>query len=140
MTKNEHMVLLNIDDDPEDLDFFFRAVKTINPLAKCLLARNAKEALHILRDTLLPDYIFLDIRMPVLDGRTVLQELRKNRKLKSVPVIMYSSSINSKDIEEYTSLGANQFLNKSHDFKSLCETLKNFLTRKSGNSKPGVQS
>ncbi|HYC86061.1 MAG TPA: response regulator [Chryseosolibacter sp.] len=121
------MVLLNIDDDPEDLDFFFRAVKTINPLAKCLLARNAKEALNILRDTLLPDYIFLDIRMPILDGKTVLQELRKNRKLKSVPVIMYSTSINQKDIEEYSSLGANQFVNKSNDFKGLCETLRQFL-------------
>jgi CheY-like chemotaxis protein len=128
MSKSEHMVLLNIDDDPEDLDFFFRAVKTINPLAKCLLARNAKEALNILRDTLLPDYIFLDIRMPVLDGKTVLQELRKNRKLKSVPVIMYSSTINPKDIEEYTSLGASQFVSKSSDFKSLCETLRRFLS------------
>jgi CheY-like chemotaxis protein len=123
----KNMVLLNIDDDPEDLDFFFRAVKTINPLAKCLLARNAKEALNILRDTLLPDYIFLDIRMPSLDGKTVLKELRKNRKLKSVPVIMYSSTINPSEVEEYTNLGATQFLNKSNDFKSLCETLRRFL-------------
>lgn len=121
------MVLLNIDDDPEDLDIFFRAVKTINPLAKCLLARNAKEALHILKDTILPDYIFLDIRMPQLDGKTVLAELRKNRKLKSVPVIMYSSSINPGEIEEYTTLGANQFLNKCNDFKGLCDALKIFL-------------
>ena len=84
------MVLMNIDDDPEDLENFFKAVKTVNPFAKCLLARNAKEALHILKDTLLPDYIFLDIRMPHMDGKTVLAELRKNNKLKSVPVVMYS--------------------------------------------------
>ena len=121
------MVLLNIDDDPEDLDIFFRAVKTINPLAKCLLARNAKEALNFLKDTLLPDYIFLDIRMPALDGKTVLTELRKNKKLKSVPVIMYSTTINERDIEEYTSLGANQFLNKSGDFQGLCNSLRNVL-------------
>jgi CheY-like chemotaxis protein len=123
------MLLLNIDDDPEDLDIFFRAVKTVNPLAKCLLARNAKEALHILKDTLLPDYIFLDIRMPLLDGKTVLKELRKNRKLRSVPVIMYSTTINPGEIEEYQSLGANQFLTKGSDFQGLCNSLRSVINR-----------
>lgn len=121
------MVLLNIDDDPEDLDIFFRAVKTINPLAKCLLARNAKEAINILRDTLLPDYIFLDIRMPLMDGKIVLAELRRNKKLKSVPVIMYSSTINPSEKDEYTTLGANQFLNKQSNFKSLCDALGSLI-------------
>lgn len=121
------MVLLNIDDDAEDLDFFFRAVKTVNPLAKCLLARNAREALHILKDALMPDYIFLDIRMPVMDGKTVLTELRKNKKLRSVPVIMYSTTINPSEIGEYSSLGANKFLNKFNDFKGLCEALREVL-------------
>jgi CheY-like chemotaxis protein len=124
---NSGMVLLNIDDDPEDLDFFFRAVKTINPFAKCLLARNAKEALHILKDTLLPDYIFLDIRMPLLDGKSVLTELRKNRKLRSVPVIMYSGSIMNSEMEEYKTLGATQFLPKPGNFQSLVESLKQII-------------
>jgi CheY-like chemotaxis protein len=121
------MVLLNIDDDPDDLDFFFKAVKTINPLAKCLLARNAKEALHILKDTLLPDYIFLDIRMPMLDGKAVLAELRKNRRLRSVPVIMYSGSILNSEIDEYKDLGASQFLSKPANFQTLVESLKQII-------------
>lgn len=121
------MVLLNIDDDQEDLDIFFKATKTVNPLAKCLLAKNAREALHILKDTVLPDYIFLDIRMPALDGKTVLSELRKNKRLKSVPVIMYSGSINPQDVEEYRNLGANQFLNKPSNFQSLCESIRNII-------------
>jgi CheY-like chemotaxis protein len=124
------MVLLNIDDDTEDLDIFFKAVKTVNPLAKCLLARNAKEALHILKDTLMPDYIFLDIRMPLMDGKAVLTELRKNKKLRSVPVIMYSTTINPKEVGELESLGANQFLNKFSDFKGLCDALRSFLLKK----------
>jgi CheY-like chemotaxis protein len=121
------MVLLNIDDDPDDLEIFFRAVKTVNPLAKCLLARNAKEALHILKDALMPDYIFLDIRMPLMDGKTVLTELRKNKKLKSVPVIMYSTTINPDEIGDYTNLGANRFLNKFNDFRGLCDALRSFI-------------
>jgi len=121
------MVVLNIDDDTEDLEFFFKAVKTVNPLAKCLLARNAKEALHLLKDALMPDYIFLDIRMPLMDGKTVLTELRKNKRLRSVPVIMYSTLVNPREMTEYAMLGATQVLNKFSDFKGLCEALRSFM-------------
>jgi CheY-like chemotaxis protein len=123
------MVVLNIDDDPEDMEIFYKAVKTVNPLAKCLLARDAKEALHILRDAIIPDYIFLDIQMPMMDGKTVLAELRQNKKLESVPVIMYSTKINPSETDEYSALGATQFLNKHNDFRSLCSALESLLKR-----------
>jgi CheY-like chemotaxis protein len=127
--KQENMVLLNIDDDPEDLEIFYRAVKTVNPLAKCLLARDAKEALNLLRDAIVPDYIFLDIRMPMMDGKSVLGALRQNRKLETVPVIMYSTKINPEETGEYEALGASDFLPKHHDFKSLCTALETLLKR-----------
>jgi CheY-like chemotaxis protein len=127
--KNEGMVVLNIDDDPEDLEIFYKAVKTVNPLAKCLLARDAKEALHILRDTIVPNYIFLDIHMPTMDGKTVLAELRQNKRLESVPVVMYSTRIDPEETEEYAALGANQFLNKHNDFRGLCDWLETFLKK-----------
>lgn len=123
------MVILNIDDDPEDLEIFYKAVKTVNPLAKCLLARDAKEALNILRDAIIPDYIFLDIQMPKMDGKTVLTELRQNKKLETVPVIMYSTKINPDETEEYSALGASQFLNKHNDFRGLCNALESLLKR-----------
>lgn len=127
--KNEGVVVLNIDDDPDDLEVFYKAVKTVNPLAKCLLARDAKEALNILKDTIVPDYIFLDIHMPLMDGKTVLTELRQNRKLETVPVVMYSTRINPRETEEYAALGANQFLNKHNDFRGLCTSLETLLKR-----------
>jgi CheY-like chemotaxis protein len=127
--KQENMVLLNIDDDPEDLEIFYRAVKTVNPLAKCLLARDAKEALNLLRDAIVPDSIFLDIRMPMMDGKSVLGALRQNRKLETVPVIMYSTKINPEETGEYEALGASDFLPKHHDFKSLCTALETLLKR-----------
>lgn len=129
VSRQEGVVVLNIDDDPEDLDIFYKAVKTVNPLAKCLLARDAKEALNLLRDAIVPDYIFLDIHMPLMDGKTVLSELRQNRKLESVPVIMYSTKINPAETEEYEALGAREFLNKHNDFGSLCSALDLLLKR-----------
>lgn len=128
--KNEAPVILNIDDDSEDLEIFYKAVKTVNPLAKCLLARDAKEALNILRDAIVPDYIFLDIHMPLMDGKSVLAELRQNKKLEHVPVVMYSTRINPHEVEEYAALGASQFLNKHNDFKGLCTSLESLLTKK----------
>ena len=129
VSRQEGVVVLNIDDDPEDLDIFYKAVKTVNPLAKCLLARDAKEALSLLRDAIVPDYIFLDIHMPMMDGKTVLSELRQNRKLETVPVIMYSTKINPAETEEYEALGAREFLNKHNDFSSLCNALDLLLKR-----------
>jgi DNA-binding response OmpR family regulator len=123
------MVVLNIDDDPEDMEIFYKAVKTVNPLAKCLLARDAKEALHILRDAIVPDYIFLDIHMPMMDGKTVLAELRQNKKLETVPVIMYSTKINPSETAEYSALGATQFLTKHNDFRGLVNALESLLKR-----------
>lgn len=127
--KNEALVVLNIDDDPEDLEIFYKAVKTVNPLAKCLLARDSKEALNLLRDAIVPDFIFLDIHMPTMDGKTVLAELRQNKKLEAVPVVMYSTKINPDETEEYMALGANEFLNKHHDFRGLCNSLESLLKR-----------
>ena len=129
VVKNEGLVILNIDDDPEDLEIFYKAVKTVNPLAKCLLARDAKEALGILRDAIVPDYIFLDIHMPLMDGKTALAELRQNKKLEDVPVVMYSTKINPSETEEYAALGANQFLNKHNDFRGLCSSLESLLKK-----------
>lgn len=123
------MIILNIDDDPEDLEIFYKAVKTVNPLAKCLLARDAKEALNILRDAIIPDYIFLDINMPMMDGKTVLTQLRQNKKLELVPVVMYSTTINPDESGEYSALGANQFLTKHNDFRGLCNALESLLKR-----------
>ena len=129
VVKNEGLIILNIDDDPEDLEIFYRAVKTVNPLAKCLLARDAKEALGILRDAIVPDYIFLDIHMPMMDGKTALAELRQNKRLEDVPVVMYSTRINPAETDEYAALGANQFLNKHNDFRGLCNSLESLLKK-----------
>ena len=129
LRNNEASVILYIDDDPEDLEIFYKALKTVDPLAKCLLARNAREALNILRDTIIPDYIFLDIHMPLMDGKTVLAELRQNRRLAAVPVVMYSTKINANEFREYAALGANEFLHKHNDFASLCSSIDSLLKR-----------
>jgi CheY-like chemotaxis protein len=118
------MTILNIDDDNEDLMVFHDAVKTVNPLAKCFLAKNSKEAVGLLQHSINPDFIFLDIHMPLMDGRAALKEIRKLKRLATVPVIIYSSVIPTAEMESFKELGATNFLKKQNSFAELCEELK----------------
>ncbi|MEO8760502.1 MAG: response regulator [Bacteroidia bacterium] len=112
--------IMIIDDDEDDRFFFCSAVKEINPAYICQEAKNGKEALEILRDTVkLPDFIFLDINMPVMGGKECLAELKMDDKLKHIPVIMYTTSSFQTDIEFTRQLGAADYFIKSFDISKL---------------------
>jgi CheY-like chemotaxis protein len=118
------MVILNVDDDPEDREFFCDALKTIDRTVLCLTAGSGIEALSMLQSHLpLPDYIFLDINMPMMDGKTCLRELKTIPELKEIPVIMYSTSTDTKEIRECYRLGADDFLIKPNSFEKLVNDL-----------------
>jgi CheY-like chemotaxis protein len=117
------MIILAVDDDPEDFEFFFDAVKKVDQSILVLIATNGQEALQMLEDhVLMPDYIFLDINMPMMDGQACLREIKANAKLKDIPVVMYSTTNNSTEILKYKTMGAN-FLVKPHQFSKLVKSL-----------------
>jgi CheY-like chemotaxis protein len=121
------MVILYVDDDPEDIEIFIEAVKECDGSTECLVARNGKKAMDILHADLLPDFIFLDINMPVINGKAILTEIRKNKKFNTIPVVMYSTTINPAEIEEYKKMGANHFLIKHNHFQDLCDAVSTIL-------------
>jgi CheY-like chemotaxis protein len=117
------MIILAVDDDSEDFEFFFDAVKEVDKSIIVLKASNGQEALHILENhMLMPDYIFLDINMPMMDGRACLSAIKKNEKLKDIPVVMYSTTSNQTEITQYKMMGAN-FLVKPNHFSKLVKSL-----------------
>lgn len=80
----------------------------------------------------LPDFIFLDLNMPKMYGRTCLAELRKDVRLATIPVIIFTTSSDPKDINEIRKLGASYFLTKPYNLQKLREEIayvmaKNFL-------------
>jgi CheY-like chemotaxis protein len=121
------MVILYVDDDPEDIEIFMEAIKENDSSIKCLIAQNGKEAMDLLHSDLLPDFIFLDINMPVINGSAVLTEIRKDSRFKNIPVVMYSTSMSQIDIDEYRQMGANHFLIKHNHFQDLCDALSSIL-------------
>ena len=109
-----------IDDDSDDRMFFAEALDQMLSSTVCLEANGGIEALQQLRKAeKLPDFIFLDINMPRMDGRECLKELKKDAKLKSIPVIMYSTSFTAESIDEFRKLGASSYLNKPTDLNKL---------------------
>lgn len=122
------MVILNVDDDAEDREFFRDALYEIDSSITCLVAANAMEALTLLKTRQpLPDYIFLDINMPMMDGKQCLKALKSIEEFSTIPVIMYSTSTDASEIGECYQLGADDFLIKPHSFDKLINDLSSIF-------------
>ena len=114
--KNNIRFLL-IDDDADDRKLFIEAVKEIDETIECKTAKNGELALELLRDTghPLPDFIFLDIRMPRIDGKKCLFEIKKDERLKHIPVIIYTTSKAVEESIELRNMGAFHFISKPNN-------------------------
>lgn len=114
-----------IDDDIDDIEIFNIAITELEADIKCLTATDGTGALKILEDeTFIPDYIFLDLNMPRMNGKQCLIEIKKMPRLSQVPVIIYSTSSSKRDIDETKKLGATFFLTKPSTISGLTEILK----------------
>lgn len=121
------MIILIVDDDVEDMELLGQAVTTIDPEIQCVEAYNGIEALKILkRNSLLPDFIFLDINMPLMNGMRCLEEIKKNLSYDHIPVIIYSTTTDERQIEECKNLGAG-FLTKPNSFDELMVALRRII-------------
>ena len=118
-----------IDDDIDDQEIFALVLKSINPSITCITANDGIEAVTKLtgEETFNPDYIFLDLNMPRMDGKQCLQEIRKISRLNGTPVIIYSTSSNQRDILETRALGANDYLEKQSSMTELKNKLAHFF-------------
>lgn len=114
-----------VDDDIDDQELFIEATNEVDKTIKCYSASSCEEALEtLINDKIpIPDLIFLDLNMPRVNGKQCLMELKKVATLKDIPVIIYSTSSEKRDIEETASLGAAYFLTKPNKFDDLCKSL-----------------
>ena len=110
--------VLVADDDPDDLFFSCRALEKAGAGAPILQCRDGSEVVALLQSIekeakpLLPRVVFLDVKMPQLDGFQTLQWIRAQKHLQDMSVVMLSGSGEPRDIELARSLGANDYLVK----------------------------
>jgi CheY-like chemotaxis protein len=119
-----------VDDDPDDVDLFIEAINEIDQSIYCESAFDGQEALQKLNDagTILPDIIFLDLNMPRINGMQCLTELKTNKKLSHIPIVIYTTSSSQKDLDETKESGASYFLTKPSSFKELCSILSGIIS------------
>lgn len=117
-------VILLVEDNPADQEIMKMAFNDDAEFSKNVLTiaiENGMEAMDYLNHkgeysdsgaSPRPDLILLDINIPLMDGKTVLKEIKTRRKFRNIPVVMFTSSENEKDITDSYALGANAYLTK----------------------------
>ena len=132
MSSHSLLPILVVEDSAEDflaLGRAFRKNALANPVLRCA---DGDEALDYLRGygkhpawpAGLPALVLLDLNMPGTDGRAVLDAVKHDPQLHNIPVIIFSTSSNSRDVEECYRLGANSYLTKPVSYTELEEKIR----------------
>ena len=109
-----------VDDDRDDIEVALRAARRAQLRVEITVFHDGREVLEALgidgiggeMARLRPRAIFLDLRMPRIDGWEILRQLRENPHTKDIPVIVQSWSMQRDDIARCYALGANSFVAK----------------------------
>ena len=128
---NRAITCFLIDDDKDEYDIFCIAINRLNRVINCEYAPDAKHALSRI-DTDLhfhPDLIFIDINMPCMNGVECLSEIKKVRRLREVPVYMYSTSSIESIVDECKKLGAMEYIVKPVSIIEIGSVLSDIINR-----------
>ena len=122
------MIALYIDDDLEDTEIFQEAIKSVDPDVVFYTASDGYQGFQVLEQiAVVPDFIFLDVNMPRMNGKDFLTQIKKKVMFRSIPVIMYSTTSHQEEILAYKRMGAYDFIKKPDSFETLRQTLKDII-------------
>jgi DNA-binding response OmpR family regulator len=118
MRKNNRVLL--VDDDIDDQQFLREAINDLFPNLECIAINNGKEALRFIEENPPPpQYIFLDLNMPYVNGFEFLKEFKREDGNSETTIYIYSTSSNPTDREKARILGADDYIVKYSDFDAL---------------------
>ncbi len=129
-----HQILV-VDDDEEDHLIMQEYFKDLGTEEHVAFVKNGKLALNhlgLLTDHLFPNLIVLDLNMPVMNGTQTLMELKRNPRLKNIPVIIFSTSENETEKQKSLSLGALDYFVKPSNYAQglkIIERMNQFIVK-----------
>jgi CheY-like chemotaxis protein len=136
MTTDKIQIIL-ADDNPLEHMLFGQVLKAL-PHVSLSSARDGQELLSMLLapDATLPHIIFLNIHMPVKNGIECLTDIKQNKKLLHLPVVMYSTADEEKEVEQTYTLGANLYIRKPLEYDDLKKSIVWLVTHYSQKGMP----
>jgi two-component system response regulator len=133
MLENAVEILL-AEDNPNDVRLTLHALKRYNLTNNIHVVRDGAEALAFLFCTEAyahrhmaqpPKLVLLDLKLPLVNGLEVLQQIKKDPRTHTIPVVMLTSSREERDIVESYRLGVNSYITKPVDFEQFTEAVRN---------------
>lgn len=116
-----------IEDNPGDIKLITSQLRILMPACSITIAHDGEQALELLLNSpvkALPDLVIMDLNLPKMTGHEVLSEIKKDTRLRSVPVVIFSSSASPKDIiTAYENYG-NCYIVKPFDYHEFNEAIR----------------
>ena len=124
--------ILIVEDNPLDAEFTIRALKSGGILNALHWVKDGEEALEYLlrkgrykqREDVAPSLIFLDLKMPKVNGLEVLKTIKFDIRTKHIPVVVMTSSAEDQDVTRAYDLGANSYVVKPIDLNAVIATIR----------------
>jgi len=135
LTEVGHKVLLSIEDDDAEYHLIKMAVDEINMAIHLLRVKDGEEAMWFLKRSHgheiapRPDLILLNLNLPKKNGFEVLTDLQHSESLRSIPVVMFTSTKTASERKKALALGADDFISKPNTLDELLETIKAVCSR-----------
>jgi two-component system response regulator len=132
MTLNDIVEIILVEDNPDDAALTIRALKKQNLANRLVHLKDGAEALDFLFATGLyqgrntdyvPKVILLDLKMPKINGIEVLQKVKSDAIMKTIPVVVLTSSAEDPDIKKCYELGANSYIVKPVEFENFTQKI-----------------
>lgn len=132
---NQRLELVLIEDNPHDIEIFLNVIEWIGMNDKVRVFSDGRAALDYLQEreidertkNPLPGVIFLDLKMPLMDGNEVLQILRTDPRTARIPVVILTSSSLDDDIRQSYALGSNSYVVKPLEFEKFADTIRDIV-------------
>ena len=133
MSIPEHVEIIDVllvEDDPGDVLLIREAFEDNKVRNRLHVVSDGVEAIDFLRkqgahaDAPTPDLILLDLNLPRMDGREVLQALKQDESLRSIPVVVLTTSESEEDVLRSYSLHANAYVTKPVDFERFIDVVR----------------
>lgn len=130
MSNPSHILL--VEDNDDDYEATLRSLQknhVVNPVHWCKSGQDALDYLrgegkYTAKGSARPDLVLLDLNMPGIDGRQVLSNLKNDALLRSIPVVVLTTSADAKDVEQCYNIGASTYIQKPVSFEGLTEAIR----------------